>query len=61
MARTRRHVVADVRYGPGNGPSWSECTCGRRFEAATPDLLAKAWNAHRAGVVTPSIERVAVG
>lgn len=40
------HVVADIRYGPENGPSWSVCSCGKTFTADDPDTMARAYATH---------------
>jgi hypothetical protein len=44
--RRVRHVIADIHDGEFDSPSWSECTCGERLHAASPDALADLWSAH---------------
>ena len=41
------HTVEGVHYNPGNAESRIECRCGARLKAATPELLAAAWDKHR--------------
>jgi hypothetical protein len=46
-AKGSGHIIGDIRYSPGNGPSWLVCDKdGTRFDAPTPDALAKLWVAH---------------
>jgi hypothetical protein len=44
IAEGRLHVVADIHYG--KELSWSECTCGERFESQSQSRVGAMFNAH---------------
>lgn len=40
------HVVADIHFGPHNGPSWLRCQDGALLHTRTAEAMYRAWVTH---------------